>query len=53
MEDSDKSGIPIICISANAFKEDREAAKAAGMDDYLEKPIDVNKLIETMLKLIG
>ena len=53
MEDSDKSGIPIICISANAFKEDREAAKAAGMDDYLEKPIDVNKLIEKMLKLIG
>ena len=53
MEDSDKSGIPIICISANAFKEDREAARAAGMDDYLEKPVDVNKLIETMLKLIG
>lgn len=53
MEDSDKSGIPIICISANAFKEDREAARAAGMDDYLEKPVDVNKLIEKMLKLIG
>ena len=53
MEDSDKSGIPIICISANAFKEDREAARAAGMDDYLEKPVDVNILIEKMLKLIG
>ena len=53
MEESDKSGIPIICISANAFKEDREAARAAGMDDYLEKPVDVNKLIEKMLKLIG
>ena len=53
MEDSDKSGIPIICISANAFKEDRDAARAAGMDDYLEKPVDVNKLIEKMLKLIG
>ena len=53
MEDSDKSEIPIICISANAFKEDREAARAAGMDDYLEKPVDVNKLIEKMLKLVG
>ena len=53
MEDSNKSGIPIICISANAFKEDREAARAAGMDDYLEKPVDVNKLIEKMHKLIG
>ena len=53
MEDSDKSGIPIICISANAFKEDREAARAAGMDDYLEKPVDVNILIEKMLKMIG
>lgn len=53
MEDSAKSGIPIICISANAFKEDREAARAAGMDDYLEKPVDVDKLIEKMLKLIG
>ncbi len=53
MDDSDKSGIPIICISANAFKEDREAAKAAGMDDYLEKPVDVNKLIEKLMRLIG
>ena len=53
MEDSAKSGIPIICISANAFKEDWEAARAAGMDDYLEKPVDVDKLIEKMLKLIG
>jgi CheY-like chemotaxis protein len=36
--------IPIICLTAHALAEDVESARAAGMDDYLSKPISKDKL---------
>ena len=40
--------VPIIALSANAFAEDIEKSRQVGMDDYLSKPIDPQKLYETL-----
>lgn len=43
--------IPIIAVSANAFKEDADKAIDSGMDAHIPKPIDVKQLMETMHRL--
>jgi len=40
--------IPIIAMTANAFREDVEDCLACGMDDHIGKPIDFNKVIEKL-----
>jgi CheY-like chemotaxis protein len=40
----DAASIPIFAMSANAFVEDRQAAKEAGMDVHIAKPIDAELL---------
>ncbi len=42
--------LPIIAVTANAIKGDRERCIAAGMDDYVSKPINTAKLTEAILK---
>ena len=51
IRDIDKN-IPIIALTANAMKEDIEKTKSVGMNEHLNKPIDIKKLYETFIKYI-
>jgi CheY-like chemotaxis protein len=45
-----RGSLPIIAMTANAFEEDRLACLAAGMDDYVAKPIDVEQLAQAIAR---
>lgn len=49
---SDAGSIPIIAMTANAFKEDEKAALAAGMTGFISKPIDVSRLMEELCRVL-
>ena len=44
--------IPIIAMTANAFSEDAKMSREAGMNAHLAKPLDINKLIVAIAKLL-
>ncbi len=52
LSDSKKAAVPIIAMTANAFSEDVKKSQEAGMNAHVVKPIDVEKLEETLRGLL-
>ena len=48
----EKNRIPIIAMSANAFDEDKKQALNVGMDGYISKPIDMEKLQSQIIEIL-
>ena len=46
------NGVPIIALTANVMKGDRERTLEAGCDGYIQKPIDVDMLPQQILSLL-
>jgi len=45
--------VPIICMSANVYREDKHEAKIAGMDDFIEKPLDHTDIEVRLMKFFS
>jgi two-component system cell cycle response regulator DivK len=45
-------GVPIVAITANVMKGDRERTLSAGCDGYIEKPIDVDRFIDQIERFL-
>ena len=50
MEKDNEFPVPIIAMTANAFKEDIEKCKDCGMNDHIAKPVDLNLVLRKMHK---
>ena len=44
----DSATVPMIAVSANAFDEDRRAAKDCGMNGFISKPINMQEVIQAL-----
>ncbi|MDE6781448.1 MAG: response regulator [Ruminococcus sp.] len=52
LDDPVKANIPIVAMTANAFEEDRQEAVDAGMNGHIAKPIDIEKLMDTLKNIL-
>lgn len=52
LDRSDASVVPIIAMTANTYTDDIERVLAAGMNAFVEKPVDAEKLVDIIVKTL-
>ena len=52
LENPELAAIPIAAMTANAFAEDIEEAAKAGMNGHIAKPIDIEKMMDTLTEIL-
>ncbi len=52
-EDEEVAHVPIVALTANALKGDRERFLAEGMDEYITKPIETSELLYVLNKFLS
>ena len=48
LEDKELANVPVVAMTANAFDEDRKAAKECGMNGFISKPINMQELVQAL-----
>jgi signal transduction histidine kinase/DNA-binding response OmpR family regulator len=48
-----RTRLPVVALTAGAFKSQRDAARAAGMNDFVAKPFDVDEVVAVLQDLTG
>jgi len=48
-----RSALPVVAMTANAMASDREACMAAGMNDHVAKPFDLDDLVRVLCRCTG
>ena len=46
------AGLPVLALSAGVLEEERESALAAGMDDFVTKPLNLRQLCATLARFL-
>lgn len=52
-DNADTRNLPVIAVTAQAMKGDREKCMEAGASDYISKPVNIKELIEKMAKALN
>ena len=49
----DAQNVPIVALTANAFKDDIDKALKSGMNDHIAKPVEMDRLLKVLLKFLS
>ena len=53
LDRADARRIPIVAMTANAYREDVMSALESGMNDHIAKPVDIDVVMRTLLERLG
>jgi CheY-like chemotaxis protein len=52
LDRADAKTVPIVALTANAFKDDIDKALAVGMNGHLSKPVEIDRLVEALFRYV-